>query len=387
MSAPLAEGAARPLHEISIRYLLRPVVPFLDDPTVSEVMINGHQDVRIERGGRIYRTDARFVSEEELLAAATNIAQFVGKRLGPDVARFDARLPDGSRVHAVLPPASRQGTCIAIRKFFRKALGLDDLVAYGALTPEVREFIEICVKAEKNMLVAGGTGSGKTTLLNVLSSLIPSDQRILVLEDTSELQLQQEHVLYFETRPPDRYGRGAVSIRDLFHSCLRMRPDRIVVGECRGGEAMDLLQAMTSGHGGSMTTLHANSPADALNRLETMALMSGIEMPLVALRGQVASAIEICLQQGRLADGSRKILAVAEILGLDDRGRCRVNTIYEYQRKGKTDDGKIVGELQRTGNLPHSWHEVQLKGLDEMAVLTRDLFEAGSAASGRDGAP
>lgn len=370
-------AARRPLHESSIRFLLRPVVPFLDDASVSEVMINGHADIRIERGGRIHRTEARFASEEELLAAATNIAQFVGKRLSADVSRFDARLPDGSRVHAVLPPASRQGTCMAIRKFFRKALSLEDLVVSGAITPEVREFVEICVKAEKNMLVAGGTGSGKTTLLNVLSSLIPTHERILVLEDTSELQLQQEHVLYFETRPPDSHGRGAVSIRDLFHSCLRMRPDRIVVGECRGGEAMDLIQAMTSGHGGSMTTLHANSPADALNRLETMALMSGIEMPLVPLRGQIASAIDVCLQQGRLPDGSRRVLAVAEIRGLDDRGRYRVNPIYEYVRRAKTDDGTLVGELQRTGRPPHFWKEVCLMGLDDMARLTRDLFEAG----------
>jgi pilus assembly protein CpaF len=358
----------------SLRFLLAPIVPLLDDPTVSEIMINGAGDVRIEREGRIAATGASFASEDDLLAAVRNLAQYVGKRITPETTRLDARLPDGSRVHVVLPPASRQGICVAIRKFQTSRLTLESLVAMGALTEEVREFIELAVLVEKNLIVAGGTGTGKTSLLNVLSALIPSDQRILVLEDTSELMLRQEHVLYFETQPPDRHGRGAVTIRDLFHSSLRMRPDRIVVGECRGGEAMDLIQAMTSGHGGSMTTLHANAPADALNRLETMALMSGIEMPLNALRSQVASAIDIVVQLGRFADGSRRVLDVAEVRGLDGAGRYDVRSLYTFTFLGKSDSGRVLGGLERTGERPGFWREIQQKTLADRVRLTRSLF-------------
>ena len=354
-------------------------MPFLDDPTVSEIMVNGHADIRVERAGRIARTDAVFRSEDDLLAAARNIAQFVGKRLTPDTSCFDARLPDGSRVHVVLAPASRQGVCIAIRKFQQSRMTFDALVGMGALTEEAREFVELCVLVEKNLVVSGGTGTGKTSLLNVMSSLIHPEHRIIVLEDTSELALRQEHVLYFETRPPDRYGRGAVTIRDLFHSSLRMRPDRVVVGECRGGEAMDLIQAMTSGHGGSMTTLHANAPPDALNRLETMALMSGVEMPLTALRSQVASAIDIVVQLGRFHDGSRRILEIAEVRGLDDQGRYDVHSIYTFAFAGKGPDGRVLGNLERTGIRPQFHAEVMLKGYGDRVRLTRSLFEVEAA--------
>lgn len=377
----MSQVPATPLHERSVRFLLGPVLPYLEDTSVSEVMINGHAEIFVERRGRIERTETRFASEEALLAAARNIAQFVGKRITPDTARFDARLPDGSRVHVVLPPASWKGICVAIRKFFPTSLSLQDLVRMGSLTEETREFLEICVGAEKNLLVAGGTGSGKTTLLNVLSGLIPPDQRILVLEDTHELRLQQDHVLYLEAQAPDRHGRGAVTIRDLFHSCLRMRPDRIVVGECRGAEAMDLIQAMTSGHGGSMTTLHADTPRDALNRLETMALMSGVEMPLVALRSQVASAIDIAVQVSRLHDGSRRVTGIAEVIGLDEKGTHQVNDIYRFAETGKAADGSVSGKLVRTGTPPRFWPLVRLKGLESKARLTRDLFEAGGEGS------
>jgi len=359
----------------SIRFLLAPVVPLLDDPSVSEIMINGSRDIRVERKGKITRTDITFESEDQLMAAARNIAQYVGKRLTPDTSRFDARLPDGSRVHVVLPPASRQGICVAIRKFQQSRMTFDALVEMGALTSEAREFIELCVLCEKNMVVSGGTGTGKTSLLNVLSSLIQADHRILVLEDTSELALRQDHVLYFETKPPDRHGRGAVTIRDLFHSSLRMRPDRVVVGECRGGEALDLIQAMTSGHGGSMTTLHANSPADALNRLETMALMSGIEMPLVALRSQVASAIDVVLQLTRFHDGSRKVVDIAEVRGLDDNGRYITKSIYQFGLGPKSEDGRVTGRLERAGNRPSFWISVQQKGYADRVQMTRTLFE------------
>jgi len=377
MTPPLDRQAnTTGLRAHSIRFLLAPIVRYLDDAAVSEIMINGSGEVRIERGGRITLTDARFASEEELLAAARNIAQFVGKRITPDTSRFDARLPDGSRVHVMLPPASRQGVCVAIRKFQRSRMTFDALVAAGALTEEAREFIELCVLVEKNLVVSGGTGTGKTSLLNVMSGLIQPDHRILVLEDTSELALRQDHVLYFETRPPDRQGRGAVSIRDLFHSSLRMRPDRIVVGECRGGEAMDLIQAMTSGHGGSMTTLHANSPTDALNRLETMALMSGIEMPLIALRGQVASAIDIVVQLGRFHDGSRRVLDIAEVRALDGNGRYDVRSLYTFQISGKTADGGVTGQLERTGERPAFAADVVRKGYADRIVATRPLFGA-----------
>jgi len=364
------------LQRASLDFLLAPVGAFLEDASVSEIMINGAGDVRVEREGKIARTDARFGSEEQLLAAVRNIAQYVGKRIMPDTARFDARLPDGSRVHVVLPPASRQGICVAIRKFQKSRMTFESFVRMGSLTEEAREFIELCVLVEKNVIVSGGTGTGKTSLLNIMAALIPPDQRIIVLEDTSELALRgQDHVLYFETKPPDRQGRGAVSIRDLFHSSLRMRPDRIVVGECRAGEAIDLIQAMTSGHGGSMTTLHANAPADALNRLETMALMSGIEMPLVALRSQVASAIDVIVQLGRLPDGSRRVFEIAEVHGLTDRGGYDVRSIYAFAFQGKAPDGRVIGHLERTGHRPTFWAEVNQKGYGDRVRLTGSLWE------------
>jgi pilus assembly protein CpaF len=253
---------------------------------------------------------------------------------------------------------------------------LDALVSMGSLTEEAREFVELCVLMERNIVISGGTGTGKTSLLNVLSSLIQPDHRILVLEDSSELALRQDHVLYLEAKPPDRQGRGAVTIRDLFHSSLRMRPDRIVVGECRGGEAIDLIQAMTSGHGGSMTTLHANSPGDALNRLETMALMSGIEMPLVALRSQVVSAIDIVVQLGRFHDGSRRILDIAEVRGLDDSGRYDVRSIYQFAFTGKNPDGGVVGQLERTGQRPGFSAEISQKGYADRVRLTAALWDS-----------
>jgi pilus assembly protein CpaF len=377
----MAVATAADLQARSLRFLLAPIVPLLDDPSVSEIMINGHAEVRVERGGRITRTDTAFGSEDDLLAAARNLAQFVGKRITPDTARFDARLPDGSRVHVVLPPASRQGICLAIRKFQQSRLTFDALVSMGALTAEAREFIELAVLVERNLVVSGGTGTGKTSLLNVMSGLIQPDHRIIVLEDTSELALRQDHVLYFETRPPDRHGRGAVTIRDLFHSSLRMRPDRVVVGECRGGEAMDLIQAMTSGHGGSMTTLHANAPADGLNRLETMALMSGVEMPLVALRSQVASAIDIVVQLARFHDGSRRIVEIAEVTGLDEHGGYVVRSLYAFAFEGKDADGRVTGELRRTGAQPSFHAQIATKGYSDRVRLTRTLFEPGAGAA------
>ena len=316
------------LYEETIRGLLGPVQVFLDDETVSEVMINGHAEIFVERGGKIEATDAAFGDAEALESAARNIAQFVGKRLTPEDPSVEARLPDGSRVHIVQSPAARKGICIAIRKFSKHKLDLEALIRFGALTEEAAEFLGICVAMAKNIIVSGGTGSGKTTLLNCLSAMIRGGERIIVIEDSSELQLQQDHVVPFEAQSPDRNGRGGISIRDLFRASLRMRPDRIVVGECRGGETLDMIQAMTSGHSGSLSTCHANSPFDGLNRLETMALMGDVAMPLHALRKQLASAVDVIIQISRFHDGARKITHISEVLPITEDGEYDVRDIY-----------------------------------------------------------
>src|SRR3954466_2212640 len=300
----------------SLRAFLKPVLQYLDDDSVSEIMINGPEDIWIERKGRVFKTDARF-SEEGLLGAARNMAQFVGRPLNDERPRLDARLPDGSRIHVVLPPIARKGTTIAIRKFFKDKLGPEALVKFGSLTTQMVRLIEAAVRVKLNMVVSGGTGSGKTTLLNVLSSLVPNDERILTIEDSAELQLNQDHLVPFESRPPDKFGKGEVSMGHLLQSALRLRPDRIVVGEVRGGEAFDLMQAMNTGHGGSMATVHANPPTDTLRRLESLCLMSGVELPMVAVRAQVASAINFVVCCERYQDGSRKTHAVAEVLPLN----------------------------------------------------------------------
>jgi pilus assembly protein CpaF len=353
----------------TIGRFLEPVRDFLDDPSVSEVMINGPFEVYVERGGLVEKTDAVFEDEEALLAAARNIAQFTNKRIQPDTSRFDSRLPDGSRVHVVMPRCSHKGLCVAIRKFSKKSFTLGGLVERGAFDEVVREYVELVVELEKNLVVSGGTGTGKTSMLNAISGEIPATERIIVIEDSSELQLQQPHVLCFETRMPDRHGRGAVTIRDLFHSALRMRPDRIVIGECRGGEALDLIQAMTSGHGGSMSTLHANSSADALNRLETMALMSGVEMPLMALRAQVASAIDVVVQLMRLGDGRRVLTEISEVGPLTPDHQYTVTRIFEFT-------GGPSGTTVWTGAKSAFGDELRRKGLLDRARVTREVFGA-----------
>jgi pilus assembly protein CpaF len=330
--AKVAEGAKvlnlEGIFERTIAHFLDPVGAYLNDPTVTEVMINGPGEVYIERRGRLEMTPAKFSGEAALSAAVRNILQFVGKRIEPEHPMMDARLPDGSRVHVAMAPCSRKGMVVTIRKFSRQAFDMDFLVSSGTLTTLARDFIRLCVLTEKNLVISGGTSSGKTSLLNVLSSYIQADRRIVVIEESSELQLRQPHVLSLETRSPDRYGRGEVTIRELFKNSLRMRPDRVIVGECRGGEALDMIQAMTSGHAGSMTTLHADSPADALHRLETMALMSNVEIPLTALRAQVASAVHVIIQMTRFSDGSRRIVQISQILPLDDHGRYRSEDLF-----------------------------------------------------------
>ncbi len=317
------------LFEETLSYLLAPVRELLADERVSEVMINGPAEIYAERAGRIERTHLAFADDGALEAAARGIAQFSGKRLTNEELSLEARLPDGSRVHIVQPPAARNGLCIAIRKFAKSKLGIDDLVARGALTQEAAELLIAAVKVRKNIIVSGGTGSGKTTLLNCLSAQIPSYERILVIEDTTELQLQQEHVVQLEAQHADRFGRGGISIRELFRASLRMRPDRILVGECRGGEALDMIQAMTSGHAGSLSTCHADTPADALARLEVMSLMAGVDLPLAALRAQIASAVDLIVQVARLSDGTRCTTQVSQVQRLDEHQRYVTESLFE----------------------------------------------------------
>lgn len=316
------------IFEKTIEHFLEPIGDFLRDPTVTEVMINGPGEIYVEQKGRLILTNARFPSEDALLAAVRNVLQYSGKRLMEERPLTDARLPDGSRVHVAREPCSRRGTVVTIRKFSRQAFDMDYLIECRTLTEMTRDFLVLCVRTEKNLLVSGGTSSGKTSLLNVLSEYIQEDRRIVVIEESSELQLRQPHVIGLEARPPDRYGRGEVAIRDLFKNSLRMRPDRVIVGECRGGEALDMIQAMTSGHAGSMTTLHSDSPADALNRLETMAMMSNVDIPLEALRAQIASAIHVIVQMMRFADGSRRVVEISQVLPLGGRGEYNVETLF-----------------------------------------------------------
>jgi pilus assembly protein CpaF len=339
------------MYNESLRAFLKPVLPYLDDDTVTEVMINGPEDVWIERKGKLTRTDAKF-TEEGLLGAARNMAQFVGRPLSEERPRLDARLPDGSRIHVVLPPIARQGTTISIRKFFKDKLTVDLLLKFGSLTPPMARVIEAAIRTKLNVIVSGGTGSGKTTLLNILSSLIPDEERILTIEDSAELQLNQSHLVPFESRPPDKFGKGGVDMGDLLHSALRLRPDRIVVGEVRGGEAFHLMQAMNTGHGGSLATTHANTPTDSLRRIESLCLMSGIELPMVAVRAQVASAINLVVCCERLYDGSRKVTAISEVLPLNEKGEYRTRDLFVFTPVCKDDEGNILGYHAPTGAIP-----------------------------------
>jgi len=336
------------IFEATVEHFLAPVMEYMHDDTVSEIMINSANDIYIERAGKLIKTNAGFEDEESLLAAVNNVLQYTGKRIDPERPLVDSRLPDGSRVHVVLSPLCRNGTCMSIRKFSRLNLNADHLLQYGSWTKEVMDYLRVCVLAEKNLLVAGGTSSGKTCLLNVISSFIPHDQRIVTIEDSAELELQQSHVVSLESRPPDRWGKGEITIRDLFRSSLRLRPDRIVIGEVRGGEALDMIQAMTSGHAGSMSTLHANTAFDALNRLETMALMSKVELPLHALRSQISSAMDVIVLMTRLKDGRRCITEISEVLPLEEDGHYRVQKMFSFDVKDESDVGRLAWAGQRS---------------------------------------
>ena len=328
-----------------------PIQPLLDDPDVSEVMVNGPKRVFIEKHGRLTKSAVTFDDDDHVLRVIDRIILPLGRRVDADTPTVDARLPDGSRVNAVVRPVSIDGPSITIRKFKKDKLSIQQLIEFGSLTPQMAEFIRACVLAQLNIVISGGTGSGKTTLLNVLSSYIPEEERIITIEDAAELQLQQEHVLRMETKVANTDGKGAVTIRDLVRNSLRMRPDRIVVGECRGGETLDMLQAMNTGHDGSLTTLHANSPRDALSRMETMVLMAGMDLPLKVVRQQISSAVDLIIQQTRLKDGSRKVTAITEVVGME--GDVVVLTdIFKFEQTGVGQNGKILGELRATGIRP-----------------------------------
>jgi len=341
---------------------LAPVREFLEDDKVSEILINGPNQIYIERGGKLEETGAVFASEAQLKAAAVNIAKSVDRQLDDMHPDLDARLPDGSRVHATIPPVSRCGTIISIRKFKKEMLTIEKLESFGSIPHEGVLLLNAIVKLRKNTIVSGGTSSGKTSVLNALSGLIPEKDRILVLEDASELQLQQKHCVYFETRKPDKNGQGEFSIRDLVIASLRLRPDRLVIGEIRGGEALDLLQAMNTGHSGSMSTIHANTSLDALSRMETCAIMSGIDLPLTALRMQVASAINCVVHTMRLPDGSRKIVEIVEVLPLE-HGEYRTRQLMCWKTDSIAPDGKVNGRFL-LGEKPSFVEDAKIMGIE-----------------------
>lgn len=358
----------------SLGYFLAPIQLLLEDPAISEVLVNGPSEIYIEREGRLHRTSHAFASEDALRSAVNNIAQYVGREIDEDHPILDARLPDGSRVHVVLPPSSRQGTCISIRKFRHQGWTLADFVRGGSLSDAAAEFLDLCVRLRKNILIAGGTGSGKTTFLNALSSSIPPSERIVVIEDSSELRLLQPHTVYLEAQTPDTAGRGGVSIRQLFMASLRMRPDRIIVGEVRGGEALDMVQSMLSGHSGSLTTIHASLPRDALVRLETLSLMSDVELPVYVARAQAASAIHLVVQLLRSSDdGRRRVTQITEQCGLDDQDRYIFRELFQTQALDRKAAHPAL-HLEMTGVKPSFAHELHEHGLIREAHLTAELW-------------
>jgi pilus assembly protein CpaF len=338
-----------------------PIEPLLRDDSITEVMVNGPKQVYIERRGKLFKTDVVFENDEHVMRVIDRIVSPIGRRVDESTPYVDARLPDGSRVNIVIPPISLVGPVITIRKFSRDPFQVDDLIRFGTFTPEIAKFLEACVKARLNIIVSGGTGSGKTTTLNVLSSFIPDDERIVTIENAAELQLHQEHVVTLESRPPNIEGKGEITIRDLVINALRMRPERIIVGECRGGEALDMLQAMNTGHDGSLTTLHANSPRDALARLETMVLMAGMELPIRAIREQISSAVDLIVQQARLRDGTRRLTSITEVQGMEG-DIIVLQEVFAFEQTG-VKDGKIIGEFKPTGVRPKFIEKFEAMGI------------------------
>ncbi|KXS42643.1 pilus assembly protein CpaF [Candidatus Frackibacter sp. WG12] len=348
-----------------------PINGVLNDPEVSEVMVNGPDQIYVERDGKLVLTDVKFRDDDHVIHIIEKIVSPLGRRIDESSPMVDARLPDGSRVNAIIPPLALNGPTITIRKFSEDPFTVKDLVNFGTLTEEMAQFLEACVEVRLNVVVSGGTGSGKTTTLNVLSSFIPDDERIVTIEDAAELQLAQDHVVSLETRPPNVEGKGAITMRELVKNSLRMRPDRVVVGEVRGGEALDMLQAMNTGHDGSLTTGHANSPRDMLSRLETMVMMAGMELPVRAIRDQIASAVDLIVQQTRLRDGSRKIVKVTEVQGMEG-DVITLQDIFSFEQEGLDQDGNIIGEFKPTGIRPKFIERFKAEGIE----LPANIFAA-----------
>ncbi len=350
---------------------LGPLEIYLADESVSEIMVNSPTQVYVEREGKLVRVDKAFSSPQAVLGVIERIVAPLGRHIDESSPLLDARLADGSRVNAIIPPLALKGPCITIRKFKRDLLTSDNLIDFGTLTPQMAEFLDTCVKVRRNIVISGGTGSGKTTLLNVLSGYIPERERIVTIEDAAELRLPQDHVVSLEARPSNSEGKGQITVRDLVRNSLRMRPDRIVVGECRGGEALDVLQAMNTGHDGSLTTLHANSARDALSRLETMVLMSGMELPVRAIREQIASAVNLVIQQARFADGARKVTAISEISGME-MDMIAMQDIFTFKQEGFDGEGKVVGKFVATGFVPRFYDDLQRRGIP----VNMEIFRA-----------
>jgi pilus assembly protein CpaF len=365
---------ARLFEQISAEILgLGPLQPLLDDETITEIMVNGAKNIYVERKGRLNRVPVTFESNDHVMRIIDRIVAPLGRRIDESSPYVDARLADGSRVNAVIPPVSLVGPVLTIRKFFKVPITLEQLVQFGTITPEALQFLKACVEARLNILISGGTGSGKTTFLNVLSSFIPSDERIITIENAAELQLRQEHVVTLESRPPNIEGRGEITIRQLVINSLRMRPDRIIVGEIRDDAALDMLQAMNTGHDGSMTTLHSNSPRDTLMRLETMTLMAGMELPVRAIREQVSSAIDLIVHQERMRDGSRRVTDICEVSGMEGDVITMTN-IFSFEMQG-VENGKVLGHLRPTGLRPKSMEKIEASGLH----LPPSIFGVGTA--------
>lgn len=350
---------------------LGPLEDLLADSDVTEVMVNRYDDIYIEKKGKLQKTDVTFSSDDAIMSAIERIVSPLGRRIDESSPMVDARLKDGSRVNAIIPPLALKGPCITIRKFSDKKLTDEDLIRFGSANPAIVSLLRTAVEQRCNVIISGGTGSGKTTLLNILSNFIPPDERVITVEDAAELKLSQPHVVSLEARPPNLEGKGAVPIRDLVKNCLRMRPDRIVVGECRGGEALDMLQAMNTGHDGSLTTAHANTPRDCISRLEVMVLMAGMDLPVRAIREQVASAVDIIVQQTRFSDGSRRITHVSEVTGVEGgTGTVQMNDIFLYKQQGFDSDGKVKGYFTATGQVPQFYQELRERGINvDMSIF------------------
>ena len=360
---PQGIDAARIEREVFNEALrLGPLEELLADDTVTEIMVNGPQRVYVERAGKLQLTDLQFMDDASVMAIIERIVSPIGRRIDESQPYVDARLADGSRVNAIIPPLALSGPTVTIRKFAKKTLTVEDFIRFGTWSRNAAEFMKACVMLRKNIIVAGGTGSGKTTLLNLLSGFIPHGERIVTVEDAAELRLVQPHVVRLEARPPNIEGRGAVTIRDLVKNCLRMRPDRIIVGECRGGEALDMLQAMNTGHDGSLTTVHANSPRDVISRLETMVLMSGMELPSRAIREQIASAVDVIIHESRLSDGSRKVVAISEVTGLEGQNVV-MQDIFTFRQSGVDERGRVQGVFRPTGAVPTFYEHLRSRGL------------------------